>query len=77
MTDVVITLENPGDGLARLQLLNHKAWLLTQKALVKKENQKKISDDLLLWDSLPEDLQRKCVDLYQEDCELLGYRFLD
>ena len=77
MTDVVITLENPGNGLAKLHLLNHEAWFLTQKALETKRNQKKLSDELLLWDSLPEGLQRKCADLYQEDCDLLGYRFLD
>lgn len=75
MTDVVIRVENPNDGLARLHLLNPKAWLLTQEALKTKKNQKNLPDELLLWESLPKDLQRKCADLYQEDCELLGYRF--
>ena len=77
MTDAIIALENPSDGLAKLHLLNHEAWLLTQEALKTKRNQKKSPDQLLLWESLPENLQRKCADLYQEDCELLGYRFLD
>ena len=77
MTDVVIKLENPGDGLAKLHLLNPKAWLLTRKALKINENQKSIPDELLLWETLPKDLQRKCADLYQEDCELLGYTFFD
>ena len=77
MTDAVIKLENPGDGLARLRLLNPKAWLLTRKALKRKKNQKSVPDELLLGESLPKGLQRKCADLYQEDCELFGYTFLD
>ena len=77
LTDVVINLENPGNGLAKLRLLNHEAWLLTQEALNTKKNQKKLPDELLLWDSLPESLQRKSAEIYQEDCELLDYRFLD
>jgi hypothetical protein len=74
-TDVIITLEAPREGISKLTYLNPIAGLAVEQALTTVKNSKKPPDELLLWESLPQELQHKCALLYKDDCELLGYEF--
>lgn len=78
MTDATIKLEDPMSGIARLKYLNPTAGLAVERAL--KASAKDVTilpNQLNLWKSLAPELQKKCADLYQDDCELLGYEFND
>jgi hypothetical protein len=78
ITDSIITLENQQSGVSRLKFLNPTAGFMAEKALSKKrEKATKLPDELLLWETLPQELQRRCASLYQDDCDLLGYKFND
>ncbi len=77
-TDVIIKLEDPQPGIARLKYLNSAAGVVTETAL--KSAAKRTTNlptELRLWESLPLELQKKCAALYQDDCDLLGYEFND
>ena len=75
LTDAIIALEAPSEGISRLKCLNPVAGFAAEKALLEKKNAKHVSEKLRLWDALSEGLQRKCEILYKNDCELLGYDF--
>lgn len=76
MTDATIKLEDPRSGIARLKYLNPTAGLAVERALeASAKNVSILPNQLNLWKSLAPELQKKCADLYQDDCEFLGYEF--
>jgi hypothetical protein len=76
MTDAIIRLEDPQRGIAKLKYLNPTAGFAAERALETSANASKtITKELNLWKSLPLELREKCASLYQDDCDLLGYKF--
>jgi len=75
-TDVIIKLEDPEPGIARLKYLNSAAGVATETALKSSaKHTTNLPTELRLWESLPLELQNKCSALYEDDCDLLGYEF--